>query len=124
MRDLASTDLGEDVVERVERPPLAERTAGRIVARLMAHPMTALRAASERREALERTTGALEVLFPRAEPELVPAEPPVLGPSHNGLRHRGRHAAEYTRTRRPSRLGARGTSVPCSDAELADPARG
>ncbi len=124
LHDILSEICRREVAHLAGASPLAERTAGRIVARLMAHPMTALRAASERREALERTTGALEVLFPRAEPELVPAEPPVLGPSHNGLRHRGRHAAEYTRTRRPSRLGARGTSVPCSDAELADPVRG
>ncbi len=48
--------------------PLATRTADRIVASLMAHPMTALRAASKRGEPVEDAIGALGALFagPRA----------------------------------------------------------
>ncbi len=43
--------------------PLATRTADRIVASLMAHPMTALRAASKRGEPVEDAIGALGALF-------------------------------------------------------------
>lgn len=42
---------------------LAERTAGRIVASVMAHPMSALRAASQRGERLREAAGALGSLF-------------------------------------------------------------
>lgn len=43
--------------------PQAERTADRIVAGVMAHPMTVLRAAFERGEPLEEAAGALGLLF-------------------------------------------------------------
>ncbi len=43
--------------------PLSERTAERIVARVLAHPMTTLRAASERGESMQSAAGALGGLF-------------------------------------------------------------
>ena len=43
--------------------PLSDRTAERIVARVLAHPMTRLRAASERGESVQAAAGALGGLF-------------------------------------------------------------
>jgi glutamyl-tRNA reductase len=52
--------------------PLAERTADRIVASVMARPMAALRAASLRGETLEHALGALGVLFEEVRPTASP----------------------------------------------------
>ncbi len=66
MRTLLAEICRREVAHLAGESPLAERTAERIVAAVMAQPMTALRAATERGETVEHATGALLRLFGEA----------------------------------------------------------
>jgi glutamyl-tRNA reductase len=71
LHEVLSAVCHREVSHLAGASPLAERTADRIVASIMAHPMAALRAASERGEPLAETAGALAALF--AAPRPAPA---------------------------------------------------
>ncbi len=64
LQDVLTEICRREVSHLTGESPLAERTAERIVARVMSHPMTALRSALERGVAPEEAAGALGVLFP------------------------------------------------------------
>jgi len=63
LHEVLSEICRREVSYVVGTSPLSERTAERIVARVLAHPMTRLRAASERGESMEAAAGALGGLF-------------------------------------------------------------
>jgi len=60
---LASHIAAGDAAPLTRAKGIGKRTAERIVARVLAHPMTRLRAASERGESMQSAAGALGVLF-------------------------------------------------------------
>ncbi len=63
LRETLTAICRREVAYLAGEPSVAERAADRIVSRLMAHPMTALRAASKRGEAVDDAAGALQILF-------------------------------------------------------------
>ena len=63
LHELLSAICRREVTYLAGDSSLAARAAERIVARIMAHPMAVLRAASERGEPLEETADALGALF-------------------------------------------------------------
>jgi glutamyl-tRNA reductase len=67
VRDALAEICRREVTFLAGSSPSAERTAERIVARILAHPMIALRNASERGDSIEQTIGALGLLFERAD---------------------------------------------------------
>lgn len=73
LRELLAETCRREVAHLAGACPQAERTASRIVARVMAQPMATLRAAAERGEALELASGAVADLFPRARRAVVRA---------------------------------------------------
>jgi len=66
LREVLADACRREVAHLAGESPLAERAAERIVARVMAHPMAALRAASARGEPVEEAADALGVLFAEA----------------------------------------------------------
>ncbi len=63
LHEILSAICRREVFHLAGDSPLAARAADRIVARIMAHPMAALRAASERGEPVEEAADALGALF-------------------------------------------------------------
>jgi len=63
LHEVLSEICRREVAYVVGASALSDRTAERIVARVLAHPMTRLRAASERGESMQSAAGALGVLF-------------------------------------------------------------
>jgi len=82
LRDVLFEICRREVSYVADESEAVERTADRIVAKVMAHPMSALRQASECGDSVEQMVGALEALFgaPGRSPGERPStcEPPIL----------------------------------------------
>jgi len=73
LREVLSEVARREICHLAGDSPLTERTIDRIVAGVMAHPMTALRAERERAQLVETAAHAVERLFPDASPRSDPS---------------------------------------------------